>query len=114
LLAARVEDPVASNRANREASTRLCVAAARAGVQRLVYSSSSAVYGGTDESPADEERRERPLSPYGMNKLAAEQLFRMSPGLWSSSCRSGGTARRLALPSRPPRGVPTRTAAEPR
>jgi len=77
-----VDDPVASNRANLEASTRLCVAAARAGVRRLVYSSSSAVYGGTDESPADEERRERPLSPYGMNKLAAEQLFRMAPGLW--------------------------------
>jgi UDP-glucose 4-epimerase len=77
-----VEDPLASNRANLEASTRLCVAAARAGVKRLVYSSSSAVYGGTDESPADEERRERPLSPYGMNKLAAEQLFRMAPALW--------------------------------
>jgi len=77
-----VEDPVASNHANLQASTRLCVAAARAGVRRLVYSSSSAVYGGTDETPADEERRERPLSPYGMNKLAAEQLFRMAPALW--------------------------------
>jgi nucleoside-diphosphate-sugar epimerase len=77
-----VEDPVASNAANLGASTRLVVAARAAGVRRIVYSSSSAVYGGTDETPADEERRERPLSPYGMNKLAAEHLFRMSPGLW--------------------------------
>ncbi len=77
-----VEDPLASNRANLEASTRLLLAARAAGVRRLVYSSSSAVYGGTDESPADEARRESPLSPYGMNKLAAEQLCRMAPALW--------------------------------
>jgi len=77
-----VDDPVGSNEANLQASTRLALAARGAGVRRVVYSSSSAVYGGTDESPADEERRERPLSPYGMNKLAAEQLFRMAPALW--------------------------------
>ena len=78
-----VQDPEASNAANLGASTRLVVAARAAGVRRIVYSSSSAVYGGTDETPADEERRERPLSPYGMNKLAAEHLFRMAPALWS-------------------------------
>jgi UDP-glucose 4-epimerase len=81
-VALSVEDPCASNQANLQASTRLAVAARAAGVRRLVYSSSSAVYGGTDAAPADEERRERPLSPYGMNKLAAEQLFRMAPALW--------------------------------
>lgn len=81
-VALSVEDPYASNQANLQASTRLAVAARRAGVRRLVYSSSSAVYGGTGAEPADEERRERPLSPYGMNKLAAEHLFRMAPALW--------------------------------
>ncbi len=77
-----VEDPLASNRANLEASVRLLLAARDAGVRRLVYSSSSAVYGGTTDAPADEERREQPLSPYGMNKLAAEHLFRMAPALF--------------------------------
>jgi len=81
-VALSVEDPLASNRANLEASTRLLLASRAADVRRVVYSSSSAVYGGTDESPADEARREAPLSPYGMNKLAAEQLFRMAPALW--------------------------------
>ncbi len=78
-----VEDPVASNRCNLESSTRLLLACRDAKVKRLVYSSSSAVYGGTVEGPADEGARESPLSPYGMNKLAAEHLFRMAPALYA-------------------------------
>ncbi|HTE05719.1 MAG TPA: NAD-dependent epimerase/dehydratase family protein [Planctomycetota bacterium] len=81
-----VEDPVASNRSNLESSTRLLLACRDAKVGRLVYSSSSAVYGGTVEGPADEGAREAPLSPYGMNKLAAEHLFRMAPALYGVDC----------------------------
>lgn len=79
---ASVEDPVASNRANLQASTRLLVAAREAGVRRLVYSSTAAAYGDRVAGPADEERREEPVSPYGANKLAAELLFRMAPRLY--------------------------------
>jgi len=81
-VAASVEDPVTSNRANLESSTRLLLAARDAGVRRIVYSSSSAVYGGEVDGPSEEGMREAPMSPYGMNKLAAEQLFRMAPGLY--------------------------------
>jgi UDP-glucose 4-epimerase len=81
-VAASVEDPLASNRANLESSTCLLLAARNAGVQRIVYSSSSAVYGGEVEGPSEEDMREAPMSPYGMNKLAAEQLFRMAPDLY--------------------------------
>ncbi|MHC4844614.1 MAG: NAD-dependent epimerase/dehydratase family protein [Planctomycetota bacterium] len=81
-VAASVEDPVTSNRANLEGSTRLLLAARDAGVRRIVYSSSSAVYGGEVDGPSEEGMREAPMSPYGMNKLAAEQLFRMAPGLY--------------------------------
>jgi UDP-glucose 4-epimerase len=81
-VAISVEDPVSSNRANLEATTRLLLACRAAGIRRAVYSSSSAVYGGTLRGAARETRRERPISPYGMNKLAAEQLFRMAPALW--------------------------------
>jgi nucleoside-diphosphate-sugar epimerase len=52
---------------------RLLDACARSGVRRLVYASSSSVYG-----PADRPSRETdptcPVSPYGVSKLAAEQL----------------------------------------
>lgn len=41
---------------------------------RVVYSSSSSVYGNTDQLPTSETALPRPYSPYGMTKLAAEQL----------------------------------------
>jgi UDP-glucose 4-epimerase len=77
-----VERPVASLRANLEASTRLLLACRDRGVTRVVYSSSSAVYGSRVRGVARETRREGPVSPYGMNKLAAEHLFRMAPALY--------------------------------
>jgi UDP-glucose 4-epimerase len=81
-VALSVEDPMASHRANLGASTRLLLAARDAGVRRIVYSSTSAVYGGEVDGAADETLREAPMSPYGLNKLAAEHLFRMSPKLF--------------------------------
>lgn len=81
-VARSVEDPVTSNRANLDGSTRLVLAARDAGVRRIVYSSTSAVYGDEVEGAADETFREAPMSPYGLNKLAAEHLFRMSPKLF--------------------------------
>lgn len=77
-----VKNPIASNRANLGTATSLMVAASEAGVGRIVYSGSSAVYGDRVEGAAHEEAREAPVSPYGMNKLAAEQLFRMAPELF--------------------------------
>lgn len=77
-----VQDPQLSTRANLGASIELLLAARAAGVRRVVYSSSSAVYGDKVKGPARETRREDPLSPYGMNKLAAEHLFRMAPALY--------------------------------
>lgn len=77
-----VDDPQLSTRANLTASIQLVLAARAAGVRRIVYSSSSAVYGDKVKGPASETRREAPVSPYGMNKLAAEHVFRMAPALY--------------------------------
>jgi len=41
---------------------------------RLVYASSSSVYGDTDKMPEHEDDHPRPVSPYGVTKLAAEHL----------------------------------------
>ena len=51
---------------------RLLDAAARAGVQRLVHASTSSVYG--TDAVGDETMPTRPISPYGITKLAAEHL----------------------------------------
>ena len=49
----------------------------RCGVAKVVYASSSSVYGDTDELPMREHARCLPMSPYGVTKLAGEQLCRL-------------------------------------
>jgi UDP-glucuronate 4-epimerase len=60
-------------RRNVLASQRVFEAAARDGV-RVVFASSSSVYGASERFPTPEETPPRPLSPYGITKLAGEQL----------------------------------------
>lgn len=55
-------------------ATQLVLEAARSGGARVVYASSSSVYGDTDQLPMNERARCRPLSPYGVSKLAGEHL----------------------------------------
>ena len=51
------------------------------GLRRFVYASSSSVYGDTDVLPMRESARCRPFSPYGVSKLAAENLCHL---YWSN------------------------------
>jgi len=59
------------------ATQRLLEAAVAAGVPRLVYASSSSVYGDCRELPLREDSPCRPVSPYGVTKLAAEHLVHL-------------------------------------
>ncbi len=59
---------------NVRATQRLLEAVKDHGGPRLVYASSSSVYGDTDVLPAKETNRTRPRSPYGVSKLACEGL----------------------------------------
>jgi nucleoside-diphosphate-sugar epimerase len=62
-------------RNNIEATQRLLeAAAAMPSLERLVYSSSSSVYGDRVAMPMREDALPEPVSPYGVSKLAAEQL----------------------------------------
>ena len=56
------------------ATQRLLEAAVAAGTPRVVYASSSSVYGDTRELPLREAGACQPVSPYGVTKLAAEHL----------------------------------------
>jgi nucleoside-diphosphate-sugar epimerase len=57
------------------ASQRLFEAAARDGV-RVVFASSSSIYGDAERYPTPEETEPRPISPYGITKLGCEHLAR--------------------------------------
>jgi nucleoside-diphosphate-sugar epimerase len=79
-----VAEPLLSNARNLDATLQLLVAARDAGVKRFVFASSSAIYGDSDVSPKHEGLPPHPLSPYGLQKYAAErygQLFHQLYGL---------------------------------
>jgi UDP-glucuronate 4-epimerase len=61
-------------RNNIQATQRLLEAAATHPLSAFVYASSSSVYGDCSRLPAREEVELRPISPYGMTKVATEQL----------------------------------------
>lgn len=61
-------------RDNIEATQRLLEALVRMPIQKYVYSSSSSVYGNNVPLPMREDTYLQPLSPYGVTKLAGEQL----------------------------------------
>ena len=77
-----VKDPVASNRANIDASLNVLVAARDAGVKRVVYAGSSSAYGDTPTLPKRESMPTNPLSPYALQKLVAEQYCQMFTRLY--------------------------------
>ncbi len=60
-------------RRNLLASRRVFEAAAAAGV-RVVFASSSSIYGDAERYPTPEETEPRPISPYGITKVGCEQL----------------------------------------
>src|SRR5262245_48000557 len=64
-----VEDPIASNRANVDATLNVLVAARDAGVKRVVFAGSSSAYGNTPTLPKREDMPANPLSPYALQKL---------------------------------------------
>ncbi len=59
---------------NIEATQRLLEACIGSGLEKFVYSSSSSVYGDLVALPMREDALPQPVSPYGVSKLAAEQL----------------------------------------
>ena len=72
-VARSVEDPWASHAANVNATMRLLEACRAAQVRRIVYASSSSVYGDTAVLPKTEAVEPLPRSPYAASKLAGEQ-----------------------------------------
>ena len=68
-----VQDPLTSSAVNVEGTLNVLLAARDEGVRRVVFSSSSSVYGMRRDLPVTEETPPDPLSPYGVAKLAAER-----------------------------------------
>jgi UDP-N-acetylglucosamine 4-epimerase len=68
-----IENPIATNNANVNGFLNILIAARDAKVKRLVYASSSSVYGDSQALPKVEAVIGKPLSPYAVSKLVNEQ-----------------------------------------
>jgi len=84
-----VKHPLESHRATARGTLEALMAAERAGVRRLVFASSSSVYGDTPTLPKHEGMPPRPLSPYAAAKLAGE--------LYAGSWAGRGTLETVSL-----------------
>ncbi len=79
-----IDDPVRTNDVNVAGTLNVLMQARDAGVRRVVFAGSSAVYGDSETLPKVETMPPRPLSPYALQKLAGEaygQLFSRLYGL---------------------------------
>lgn len=69
-----VQDPLTTTAVNVEGTLNVLLAARDEGVRRVVFASSSSVYGNGAGRPRSEDEAPDPISPYGVAKLAAERF----------------------------------------
>ncbi|MBB29585.1 MAG: LPS biosynthesis protein WbpP [Gemmatimonadetes bacterium] len=79
-----INDPITTNQVNVEGTLNILDAAKGSGVRRVIYASSSSIYGENPTLPKQEDMTPLPISPYAVAKLAGEkycQAFTRSFGL---------------------------------
>lgn len=85
-----VEDPLSTNNVNITGTLRVLEAAKNVDVKKVVFASSSAVYGDSESLPLNEDLSVRPLSPYAATKAAGElycNIYSETYGLPTASLR---------------------------
>jgi UDP-glucose 4-epimerase len=85
-----IQDPQASNEVNISGTLNVLVAARDAGIKKLIFASSAAVYGDSPALPKSEDMPVDPLSPYAITKVTGEfycKVFQDLYGLKTSSLR---------------------------
>jgi nucleoside-diphosphate-sugar epimerase len=68
-----VKDPITTNQVNVEGTLNILNAALDAGVRRVIFASSSSIYGDSEVLPKQEDMFPNPLSPYAVSKMAGEK-----------------------------------------
>ena len=72
-----LEDPATSLAVNVQGTANVFAAAREAGIERLVYASSSSVYGDSERLPRREGEEGEPVSPYALSKAMDERIARI-------------------------------------
>ncbi len=82
-VARSLKDPVGTTEVNIRGTLSILYEAKNAGVKKVVYASSSSVYGDSKELPQKETQLPNPLSPYALTKLTGEHYCRISHNAFS-------------------------------
>jgi nucleoside-diphosphate-sugar epimerase len=81
-----IQDPLTSAAVNTTGTLNVLLAARDAGVKRVVFASSSSVYGAATTLPKREDVAALPISPYAVSKLAAEGYCRVFSQIYGLEC----------------------------
>ena len=72
-----IKNPIKYHEENVNGSLKFFWACKKANVEKIIFSSSSSVYGDPEFTPTDEEGRLDPMSPYALHKLIGEQYLEL-------------------------------------
>jgi UDP-glucose 4-epimerase len=81
-----IQDPLTSAAVNTTGTLNVLLASRDVGVRRVVFASSSSVYGKAQELPKHEAMPTAPISPYAVSKLAAEGYCRAFSEVYDLEC----------------------------
>ncbi|GAI43262.1 unnamed protein product, partial [marine sediment metagenome] len=77
-----IKDPITTSKVNILGTINVFKAAVNSGVKRIIFASSSSVYGDQEKLPLKEDMIPNPLSPYGLQKLTGEQFAKLFTNLY--------------------------------
>lgn len=81
-----IQDPLMTNAVNITGTLNVLLAARDHGVRRVLYASSSSIYGANRALPKVETLKPEPISPYAVSKLAAESYCQAFNGVYGLEC----------------------------
>lgn len=77
-----IDDPLHTNKHNFQSTINLIDSCRNTNVKKIIFSSTSAIYGNSDNLPTNENSKPNPLSPYGLQKLIGEQYLKLYSELY--------------------------------
>jgi UDP-glucose 4-epimerase len=77
-----IDDPILTNKNNFQSTLNLINCCRDTGVKKIIFSSTSAIYGNCDNFPTDENENISPMSPYSLQKSMGEQYMKLYSELY--------------------------------
>lgn len=78
-----IEYPEETNLTNLDGTLNVLIAARDAGVKRVMFASSAAIYGDQEILPVKESAEKRPKSPYALQKLLSERYLKLFSDIYN-------------------------------